>query len=308
MPSMSTMKFLSAMAILCTVVQAQTLDKPALTPNLDYLLQGNTDNLQPAASHYGKWEDGWIPADCKSIAEDQQLNPTDFEVYDVFYGDCGDAWSFCRHKSSSDSIDTIIDTFGRVPVRMRSWVRHVLTIPGDNWAFNSNGNIAFSGTTSQNLDVALHETGHSLDLLGAYGETLSSSQTWLDNYNQDPNVPDEYARSNQVENVAQNTVVGIYDKVVPGGFGSVQPNWGNIFHQYSTLQSMAKDTIIPGGTCDRHLANSETVSMASTQSNATRMARIRRVKPSHSFRQTYNNIVEGFTPFSTKDTCHFSWA
>lgn len=67
------------------------------------------------------------------------------------------------------------------------------------------------------MDVAIHETGHSLDLLGAYGEQLSgtevlekmcwvsqansyaASQDWLDNYNQDPNVPDDYAQTNQVE-------------------------------------------------------------------------------------------------------------
>jgi hypothetical protein len=53
-------------------------------------------------------------------------------------------------------------------------VRHVVTIPGDDHAYNSNGNIAFFGTTSGNMDVAIHETGHSLDLLGAYGDQLSS--------------------------------------------------------------------------------------------------------------------------------------
>jgi hypothetical protein len=53
-------------------------------------------------------------------------------------------------------------------------VRHVLTLPGDNYAYNSNGNIAFFGTTSSIMDVAIHETGHSLDLLGAYGDQLSS--------------------------------------------------------------------------------------------------------------------------------------
>ncbi|KAL3474083.1 hypothetical protein BJX99DRAFT_248533 [Aspergillus californicus] len=278
------------------------LDKPALTSNLDYLLEGNTNNLPSNGGPYwGKWEDGLMPADCKSIAESQGLNPTDFEVWDIFYDDCQDGWSFCRHKESSDTFETLVDTFGRIPVRMRSWVRHIMTIPGDNWAFNSNGNIALSGTTSSNLDVALHETGHSLDLLGAYGsEALSSMQEWLDAYNSDSNVPDDYARSNQVENVAQNTVVGIYDKVVPGGFPGVQSNYQNIQNQYTLLQDKAGDQIIPGGTCDRHLENSDTVS-ASGSSTKRDSKKSRSASHDPSFTGTYTNIVKDFTPFNTQD-------
>ncbi|KKK12048.1 hypothetical protein P175DRAFT_0521442 [Aspergillus ochraceoroseus IBT 24754] len=297
------MKYLYLVSTLCALGQA-TLDKPALTDNLDYLWQGNINNLNPTQSTWDQWGSGWIPADCKSIAESQGLSPSDFEVYNVHYTDCGDAWVFCRHTSSSIDLVSTIDIFGRLPVRTRSWVRHVMTIPGNDWAFNSNGNIAFSGKTAGNIDVAIHESGHSLDLLGAYGEVLSSSQTWLDNYNQDSNVPDNYARTNQVENVAQNTVVSVYDKVVPGGLGSVQPNWSKIFHQYATLEWKAGDHIIPGGTCDRHLINSETVSMTSSQKRSTRLAD----KPSHEFKGTYNNIVNNFTSFSTEADCKFTWA
>ncbi|KAL4798403.1 hypothetical protein BDV19DRAFT_356946 [Aspergillus venezuelensis] len=292
-------------AVLAAVAPANAqLDKPALTDNLDYLLDGNVANLPSNGGPYwGKWEDGLIPADCKSIAESQGLNPTDFEVYDIFFDDCQDGWSFCRHKDSSDSFETLVDTFGRMPVRMRSWVRHILTIPGDNWAFNSNGNIAFSGTTSSNLDVALHETGHSLDLLGAYGDVLSSSTEWENAYNADSNVPDNYARSNQVENVAQNTVVGVYDTVVPGGFPGVQPNYANIENQYTLLKDKAGNQIQPGGTCDRHLENSDTVSMSGSSSKRdVRMARA--AKHDSAFKGKYTNIVKDFTPFNTQDFHH----
>ncbi|KAL3462369.1 hypothetical protein BJX64DRAFT_141726 [Aspergillus heterothallicus] len=294
-----------AVALAALTPANATLDKPALTDNLDYLLDGNVANLPSNGGPYwGKWETGLMPADCKSIAESQGLDPTDFEVWDIFYDDCQDGWSFCRHKDSSDSFETLVDTFGRIPVRMRSWVRHILTIPGDNWAFNSNGNIAFSGTTSSNLDVALHETGHSLDLLGAYVDgALSSTQEWLDAYNADSNVPDEYARSNQVENVAQNTVVGIYDKVVPGGFPGVQPNAANIQNQYTLLQNKAGDQIIPGGVCDRHLENSDTVS-ASGSSSKRDSKKTRGVSHDPAFKGTYSNIVKDFTPFNTADYHH----
>ncbi|KAH8692279.1 putative conidiation-specific protein [Talaromyces proteolyticus] len=281
---------------------AQTLDKPALTPDLDYLEQGAIDNLAPTQSTNDQWGSGWIPSDCKDIANNEGKNPDDFEIYNVHYDDCDDAWVFCRHKDTPTDLITTIDIFGRLPVAMRSWVRHVLTIPGDNYAYNSNGNIAFFGTTSGIMDVAIHETGHSLDLLGAYGDQLSSSQDWLDNYNQDSNVPDNYAQTNQIENVEQNTVVSVYDKVVPGGFGSAQPNWNNIFHQYATLQGKAGDQIIPGGSCDRHLVNSETVST----SDSAAAAMVDAVdKPVTSFKGNYTKILKTHAKFNTKESCYF---
>ncbi|KAA8649363.1 uncharacterized protein ATNIH1004_005264 [Aspergillus tanneri] len=309
---MKTMKFTSgfgiALSVLAAISQAKRLDKPALTPDLGYLLQGSVDNLHPTHSTWDKWGDGWIPEDCKSMAQNPNLNlnlnPSDFEVYNVHYDDCGDAWVLCRHKDSPVDLVTTVDIFGRLPVRMRDWVRHVMTVPGNDYAFNLNGNIVFSGRTSTNMDVAIHETGHSLDLLKAYGEVLSSSQTWIDNYNQDSNVPDNYAQSSQIENVAQNTVVSVFDKIVPGGFGSVQPNWHNIFHQYATLKSKAGDLILPGGQCDRRLKDSSPIPM---DSNANEQGLLS-WKPRTSFVNTYNNIVTNFEPFNTAEHCKESFS
>lgn len=43
------------------------------------------------------------------------------------------------------------------------------------------------------LTVFLHETGHSLDGLGAYADTpFHDAKTWLDNYNLDSNTADPY--------------------------------------------------------------------------------------------------------------------
>lgn len=74
----------TALPLLAT---AQRLNKPALTPNLDYLEQGNIDNLHPTHSTWDKWGPGWIPADCKSIAQNEGKNPDDFEIYNVHYDD-----------------------------------------------------------------------------------------------------------------------------------------------------------------------------------------------------------------------------
>lgn len=140
-------------------------------------------------------------------------------------------------------------------------------------------------------------------------------------------MPDDYAQTNQIEvhyflfmsmqsfsfldsnllsqNVAQNTVVSVYDKVVPGGFGSAQPNWNNIFHQYATLQWKAGNQIIPGGTCDRHLINSETVSTGTSAAGAMAVSVTSVDKPDSSFKGNYSNIVTDFPDFTTKDTCYF---
>lgn len=193
-----------------------------------------------------------------------------------------------------------------LPVGMRNWNRHILTLPGNNYAYNSGGNIAFFGTTSGNMDVAVHETGHSLDLLGAYPDTgassLSGSQLWIDNYNMDSNVPDNYARTNQVENVAQNTVVSVYDKNVPNGFGGAQPNWNNIFHQYATLQSKAGNQILPGGTCDRKLVNSAPVPMS--DSARVRSAEKMDLPFAQPFKGNYS-VLENPATFNTKTDCKF---
>lgn len=89
-------------------------------------------------------------------------------------------------------------------------------------AYNSNGSIAMFNHINGDLTVFIHEPGCSLDLLGAYKDKpLSSSSNWIDNYNQDTNVPDPYAQTNQIENVAQNTVVGTFNENMPGGFDTV---------------------------------------------------------------------------------------
>jgi len=71
---------------------------------------------------------------------------------------------------------------------------------------------------------------------------------------------DDYARKNHIENIAQVTVVALFDKVMPGGVGTVIPNsWQQVFHQYATVQWKLGDILIPGGTCRRRIVNSAPV-------------------------------------------------
>lgn len=144
--------------------------------------------------------------------------------------------------------------FGKMPIQMRQWIRHVVDVPADGgWAFETDGTITFIRPIEGMMTTMVHETGHSLDLSGAYNmPSISDNDNWWDNYNQDPNVPDPYAQSNMIEDVAQTTVVAVFNENVPGKFESVQPNWRNIFHQYATIITQARNAghgnsiIVPG--------------------------------------------------------------
>ena len=128
------------------------------------------------------------------------------------------------------------------------------------------------GLIEGDLTVFVHETGHSLDRLGAYSGTNNSfnddnasfadSSTWLKNYAEDSHVPDPYAQTNQAENLAQNTVVATYDLNVPGGFPGVEPKWRGLRNQLATMRSgQAKEGafLVKGGLCTKRLANNEVV-------------------------------------------------
>ncbi|KAL4972662.1 hypothetical protein BDW66DRAFT_143734 [Aspergillus desertorum] len=202
-------------------------------------------------------------------------------------------------------------------------------MPGADSAFAINGNVAFFGTTGSNVDVMIHESAHGLDGFAAFGESFScilpfaskytsilgkqeilirllASDGFLAAYDADTHVPDDYARSSQAENVAQNTVVAVYDKNVPGGFPGVQEQYTTILNQYSYIQDKARDALLPGGTCDRHLENSETVVLSSSTANTT-VSRVRRGAtvhwkvPQSVFKGEYSNIVKTFVPFKFKE-------
>ena len=133
--------------------------------------------------------------------------------------------------------------FGQVPIQMRQWVRHVIDVPAESgWAFEFDGSVTFLNPQDDMLPVIIHETGHSLDLSGAYvDKPMSSSDKWFSELAQDSKVPDSYASTNSIEDVAQNTVVAVFNENYPGGFAAVQPDYLSISHQYYTLISQAID-------------------------------------------------------------------
>lgn len=121
--------------------------------------------------------------------------------------------------------------------------------------------------------ILAHEMSHSLDYLALqqFGFPFSDTAIWRDSYDLDRAVPSDYSRTNFAEDFAESGIVGVYDKVVPGGIKSIEPKWPAIFHQYTTYQGYLGDNILPGGQCRNRIANSETVPKGGSDDAAIRM-------------------------------------
>ncbi|KAM7199793.1 hypothetical protein V8F20_005663 [Naviculisporaceae sp. PSN 640] len=261
--------FFSKPAIAATallgVASAQNPSKNNISPafNFGRMETDFRNNMHPTQSTRDYWGDGWIPEGCRNIANWKGLNPNDFIVFNVHYNDCSEPWSFCRHKNAGASEIDMIDMFGRLPVRMRSYIRHFMATPGLNdgaaaFIYQS-GDVVFEDRP--NLGTFVHEVSHSMDwhALRQYGSPFSSTKIWQDNFWADKASVSDYSKTNWVEHFAEVGIIGVYDKLVPGGIGTIQPNWRDIFHQYATYQGYLGDNILPGGTCRNRFANSAPV-------------------------------------------------
>lgn len=286
-----------SLASLASLASAQ-LDKPIIDPEfpgggLDSLDEGLNDNLElPGNTTWDPWDAGWIPEDCKTITEGAELNPMDVISFNIHYDDCEDPWVMCRHKDSPIDEQTIVDTFGKLPVHFRSFVRHMVFVPGDPSAGSTGDNVQMNGELG--ITVFVHETAHSMDGHGFPDiGGFSESQIWLDAYNNDSAVPDAYAQTSQQENFAQQTVVALYDKVVPDGIGTIQPNFEAIQNQYTAIQNYGEDLITPGGECTSRLENSAPVEVGAS-------ARMRPTGPKPDVSLSKNTKV--LKPSPMKDT------
>ncbi|KAL8699058.1 MAG: hypothetical protein Q9224_001581 [Gallowayella concinna] len=299
----------TTVTLLLALVSSQRLTKPPLQQNLDNLKQGFLNNLKPVSSTRTAFQAGYIPSDCKKIAQREGFKPADIQSWNIKYNDCSVAWIFCYHKSSNGPLNDLVDRFGRLPVHTRQFSRHIVSLPATSGhAYNDGGNLVFFGDTLSNINVHIHESAHSLDLLGAFfpDKPLSSSTKWINEYNQDSAVPDPYAQTNQVENVAQNTVVTTYERNVPGGFFGLNPNANKIFHQYATVDTEQREAdparlLVPGGTCTGRLANSSPVPISGT---ATVQAAAAAAAAPNVALPAGMTTIKGAT-FNTNSTCHF---
>lgn len=146
---------------------------------------------------------------------------------------------------------------------------HVLTVPGDSEAgANTDGDIVFENLSSDDVATIIHEVGHSLDKF-AYDEQLSFSSDWVDKTSKDKSVPNTYAGSSAIEDVAESSIVATYNMLVPGGFPKIESRWVEVRNQYETVQTWQREkanTVMrPGGSCRKRFKNSATVERPSTK-------------------------------------------
>lgn len=70
----------------------------------------------------------------------------------------------------------MVDLFGRIPVRARSYVRHIVAMRGQGRAAYSGGdNIALFGDSHQ-MSIFIHEVAHSLDGHAVPGKSPFNSE------------------------------------------------------------------------------------------------------------------------------------
>jgi len=152
----------------------------------------------------------------------------------------------------------IIDVFGRLPVGSRSVIRHFVAVPGPISAYNWDDDILLSGTGPNLMTLFTHEAAHSLDshVPNTRDPRFSTGPTWEAAYNLDSAVSDDYAKTNQIENFAQMTVLALYDNFLPGKLQTIQPNLPKIKHQLAAVKTALGGRVAPGGgRCGTRLAN-----------------------------------------------------
>ncbi|KAK8131100.1 hypothetical protein PG984_007538 [Apiospora sp. TS-2023a] len=250
------------------------LSKPAVRKDFTGFEQLLVTNLPETQHNISVWTSGWIPSDCNGYASSHNVSAADFIIYQIQYTDCSDPWIMCYHKDSETSIESIAKQFGRIPIQMREWVKHVVTIPDKmGWAYEDKGNTIYMRPSEAMQTTMIHETAHAVDLNGGYGgSVLSGSSLWADNYAQDSHVPDDYSATDTVEDIAQSTVVAVLNVNVPGpdgGFATIEPNWRDVFHQYATIITQARNysrgnsMLVPGQNvaCAHRIPNSEPVAI-----------------------------------------------
>ncbi|KAL8850095.1 MAG: hypothetical protein Q9221_004956 [Calogaya cf. arnoldii] len=261
----------------------------AASQELDNLQQGLINNLKVTPSTREKFKAGWMPKTCMDIANKEKKNPTDFQVWKVKYNDCSEPWIMCYHKDSNQPLDDLINTFGRLPVHTRDFVRHLISVPSSKWeASNVDGNIVFFGPTLNNLPVHIHESAHSLDSQKAFpANQLPKSPQWLQAYEKDSAVLDRYSKETQAENVAQFTVAASYGNNVLGGLEKMVKGFGKVKNQ-------------------KRLPNSEAVKIGGGAKSRVMGARALdeedEEKPDVGFKDTELEILE-VVPIDTRESC-----
>lgn len=131
---------------------------------------------------------------------------------------------------------------------MRQWVRALMDIPAEGTsAYSYDGILAVYKANDRMISVLIHESAHS-----TVPNPDDGYRELFDAYDQDVGVPDDYAQTNMAENLAQVTVITVFDLNVPGGIPSVDGDWWkmknqiNAMKKYGTIYGTSTSLHIPG--------------------------------------------------------------
>ncbi|KAH8895567.1 hypothetical protein GQ53DRAFT_820390 [Thozetella sp. PMI_491] len=217
------------------------LDKPALWPNLDFLKSGLASVL-PGHSHtVAQFQDGWIANACKERAIAEGYDPWKFKTYVVTYDDCGVEWLMCRHENAAIPLETFLVQFGKVPVHMRQAVKAImLGRESTKYGAYAYGDMLVMFGSPTNVAVYIHEATHAVDWSQQFAVDgqLSTKPVWINAYNADSAVPDDYARNTQQENLAQQTGLLMFNRWVSGGVaGTGKTGFNRLSHQQTVVSN-----------------------------------------------------------------------
>ncbi|OTB07412.1 hypothetical protein M426DRAFT_268686 [Hypoxylon sp. CI-4A] len=251
--------------------------KPAISPPFDFLgavEKGLQDHMpQPPQFSITLWDGenaDKIPYYCKDSAMGHATNISKIQVFKVAYADCEEPWVMCRHQDAKPDVNAIAVTFGRLPIGMREYVNNILVLKAAKtmgfYSWSQNGSIGVSDE-SWSLFALAKEISNQLDSrVSIPGVTpnqtggLSNTGVWRDSFVKSDAMVSSYANSSMQENLALSGALALFNVVVPGGVGTIQPNWTQIVRQYGLFQTYYGNIITPGVklNCTQRLENTPT--------------------------------------------------
>ncbi|KAK0451134.1 uncharacterized protein EV420DRAFT_1703946 [Desarmillaria tabescens] len=163
-----------------------------------------------------------IPSACTQYTGSGKECAASMDAVNITFADCGSPYTVCRCSNANITLDDATNALARVPVDLRRHVGTVMVMPGSSahaYTYMNSGEIHFFGVCSQRTWI--HESTHAAS--GALGiNAASGNGSWEEAVSKDTCVPDNYAKTDLAEDLAQMSVVKVYsllsNNTLPPGF------------------------------------------------------------------------------------------
>ncbi|KAI0835485.1 hypothetical protein F5Y06DRAFT_299630 [Hypoxylon sp. FL0890] len=241
--------------------------KREIIPPFDFqgaIEKGLQEHLPSTPWRITPWNGTLLPLECNHMVDKYLVNISKIEVFQVKYDDCNQPWVMCRHKEAKTNASTMAETFGKIPLSMREYVKNLLVLSPYKimgaYSVNYNDTITVADDSFFLYAIA-QEMMHSIDAhftvpnVTAENGTTSESDIWKAFHEKSDAVVSDWSTFTWQDNLAETSVISFYDAVVPGGVQAIQPNWTQVFPQYALLQTLYRDILTPGikTNCTRRL-------------------------------------------------------